>query len=169
MAKDEQHEENRSWRDKVNDDEALRYVGADVQLPLALRNGFRRPDGAVYSGMKKQILADQPRSGPGLRNVARIDFAAVPATAEMCFSGLWFDPAVLEANLADRQKKEKVAHKQLLEEASALLMEKTGRRIQRDLLGRPSLNFGSAPQARPSSCGTSEWICRKETAWTSRC
>lgn len=146
VSKEEQHEEDRGWADKLNDPEALRYAGTDPLLPVYLRNGMRRPDGSLYSGMRAQIMRDKPKTGPGLKNIAAIDFGAVPATAEMCFSGLWFDPAVLKANLLDRQQREKEAHKQLLEEASTLLFEKTGRRIQRDLIGRPSLNFGSAPQ-----------------------
>ena len=146
VSKDEQFDEDRSWKDKLNDQESLRYAATDALLTLLLRNGCQRPDGSIYRGMKAQILSDKPKTGPGLRNVAAIDFGCVPATAELEFSGLWFDPTVLDANLVDRRQQEKAALKALLEEGSALLFEKTGQRIQRDLLGRPSLNFGSSPQ-----------------------
>lgn len=146
VAKDEQFEEGRSWADKLEDRESLRYAAADTLVALMLRNGMRRPDGSTYSGQLQQILRDKPKTGLGLKNIAAIEFSCVHATAELSFIGMHLDRTTMESNLEARQQEAKAAHKQLLDEASAYLLEKTGQRIQRDLLGRPSLNLSSSQQ-----------------------
>jgi DNA polymerase-1 len=146
VSKDEQHELNRSWADKLEDKEALRYAATDPLLSLYLRNGMTRPDGSVYPGQLALILRDKPKTGHGLKNIAAIEFGCTHATAELSYIGMYLDRKTIEGNLAARQAETKAAYKQLLDEASALLYEKTGQRIQRDLLGRPSLNLSSSQQ-----------------------
>jgi DNA polymerase I len=146
VSKDEQFEEGRSWADKLEDKEALRYAATDTLLSLMLRNGMKRPDDTVFPGQLALILRDKPKTGMGLRNVAAIEFGTVHATAELSYIGMWLDRGSLEGSLTTRQQEAKDAHTQLLNEASALLLETTGQRIQRDLLGRPSLNLSSTQQ-----------------------
>lgn len=146
VSKDEQFEEGRSWADKLEDREALRYAAADTLVSLMLRNGMPRPDGSVYPGQLALIMRDKPKTGHGLKNIAAIEFGCIHATAELSYVGMYLERVTIESNLATRQKETTLAYKQLLDEASALLLVKTGQRIQRDLLGRPSLNLSSSQQ-----------------------
>jgi DNA polymerase I-like protein with 3'-5' exonuclease and polymerase domains len=146
VAKDEQHELNRTWADKLEDKEALRYAATDCLVSLGLRNGMKRPDGSIFPGQLALILRDKPKTGLGIKNIAAIEFGCVHATAELSYIGMHLAPDDLATSLATRQQETKALHTQLLNEASALLLEKTGQRIQRDLLGRPSLSFSSSQQ-----------------------